>query len=112
MKKSQITIIAATVIFLSIILGIFIGRGTASYRYIPAKNTLTETTNTDGRIDINTATLKQLMLLPGIGEILAGRILDYRTENGPFTDISDIMSVEGIGQAKFQQIQNYIKAGG
>ena len=51
-----------------------------------------------GRVNINTAGLSELCALPGIGESLAGRIIDYREQNGPFARPEDIMRVSGIGQ--------------
>lgn len=112
MKKSQIVLLAATVIFFSILLGIFIGRNTVSQLYFPVSDNPTATQQSDGKLDINTATHAQLKMLPGIGDELATRIIDYRTQNGPFTSILDLMNVEGIGKTKLENIQNYIKAGG
>ena len=51
-----------------------------------------------GLININTATAAQLDTLPGIGPVLAQRIIDYRQANGPFTSLSQLMLVEGIGE--------------
>lgn len=63
-------------------------------------------------IDINSADAETLALLPGIGDTLAARIVRYREENGAFKKISDIMSVDGIGQATFDKIKDYITAEG
>ncbi len=59
-------------------------------------------------IDINTATLEQLDALPGIGPTTAQKIIDYRTEHGPFQRIEDIMDVSGIGPSTFDKIKNLI----
>jgi competence protein ComEA len=60
------------------------------------------------KIDINRAEPWLLEALPGIGEVLAQRIIDYRSENGPFRIIEDLLKVSGIGQATFEQIKDYI----
>ncbi|SDN91428.1 competence protein ComEA [Actinomyces ruminicola] len=63
-------------------------------------------TTADGRININTATAAQLEGLPGIGPALAQRIVDYRTEHGPFTSVDELMSVSGIGAAKLEGLRD------
>ena len=60
------------------------------------------------KIDINRAELWLLEALPGIGEVLAQRIVDYRSENGPFKTIENLLKVSGIGPATFEQIKDYI----
>lgn len=62
-------------------------------------------------VDINTASIEELDKLPGIGLTIAQRIIDYRTENGPFSVIEDIQNVPGIGSATFDEIQNLITVG-
>ena len=64
-----------------------------------------------GLININTADKAELMRLPGIGEELAGWIMQYRSANGPFRRIEDIMNVEGIGEGKFRDIRRLITTG-
>jgi len=59
-------------------------------------------------VNINTATLEQLDALPGIGPTFAQRIVDYRTEHGPFQSINDLMNVAGIGPTTFEKIKNLI----
>ncbi len=59
-------------------------------------------------IPINTATAAQLDQLPGIGPALAQRIIDYRTEHGPFTSIDDLTKVRGIGPALMEKIRAYV----
>jgi len=62
-------------------------------------------------IDINRASQDELDKLPGIGPVLAERIVEYREENGGFIDIEELKSVEGIGDKTFEKIQDYIIAG-
>jgi len=60
------------------------------------------------KIDINRAEPWLLEALPGIGEVLAQRIVDYRDDNGSFKRIEDLLKVSGIGEATFEKIKDYI----
>ena len=63
-------------------------------------------------LNINTATIEEFMTLPGVGEVLATRIVAYRTENGPFERIDDLMLVDGIGLATIDRFRDDITVGG
>lgn len=60
------------------------------------------------KVNINQATLEQLMTLPGIGKVTAQKIIDYRVLSGPFMRIEDIQLVSGIGVQTFEQIKALI----
>jgi competence protein ComEA len=60
------------------------------------------------KININKATVAQLMELKGIGESYAKRIVEYREKNGPFKKIEDVMQVQGIGTKTFESIKDKI----
>lgn len=55
-------------------------------------------------ININKANKEELMSLPGIGEIKAEAIIEYRNKNGPFKELSDLMNVTGIGEKIYEQL--------
>lgn len=75
-------------------------------------NTLGETVNndSDGLINLNTATRPELISLPGIGESTADKIISYRESNKKFNKAEDIMNVSGIGKKKFDKLRSHIKA--
>lgn len=59
-------------------------------------------------IDINRSTPAQLEGLPGVGPVLALRIVSHREENGPFADVEDLLDVPGIGEAKLAGMRDDI----
>lgn len=61
-----------------------------------------------GIININTASISELETLAGIGPTTAQNIIDYRTENGNFETINDLMNVSGIGESTFDKIKEFI----
>lgn len=62
-------------------------------------------------ININTASRAELTDLPGIGDVIAGRIIDYRNQHGAFERIEDIMNVSGIGTVRFENMRDRITVG-
>lgn len=80
--------------------------------YKTAEEKAADALEADGTvININTAEKDELMELPGIGETLAQRIIDYREENGAFSHPADIMGVKGIGEGIYNKISEFIATG-
>ncbi|MCL2151353.1 MAG: helix-hairpin-helix domain-containing protein [Oscillospiraceae bacterium] len=65
----------------------------------------------DGKININLASQSELMDLPGVGSVLASRIVDYRRQYGGFRRIEDLRSVSGIGEKRYEAIKDMITVG-
>ena len=63
------------------------------------------------RVDINHGSLEALQTLPGIGVVLAERIVRYRREHGNFLSTTAMKNVKGIGAKRFEHIQPYIRVG-
>ena len=61
-----------------------------------------------GLININTASQEELESLPGIGEVKARAIIDYRTQNGYFLNLEELLNVAGIGQKTYDQLKDLI----
>lgn len=76
--------------------------------YIPSYDDEVAEEDESGLININTASLETLITLPGIGNILGQRIIDYRAEYGDFLSIEDIMNVSGIKESVYEQVKNLI----
>lgn len=65
-----------------------------------------------GVVNINSADVAQLSLLPGVGAKAAQRIVDYRKEHGSFQKTTDLMQVKGFGEKKFKSLSPYISVSG
>lgn len=65
-----------------------------------------------GVVNINTAEVAQLALLPRIGEKAATRIVEYRKANGPFKKTTDLMQVKGVGEKSFELLRPYLTVDG
>jgi len=61
-----------------------------------------------GLVNVNTATATDLEALPGIGEVIAQRIVDHRTANGPFTSVEQLLDVSGIGDSILESIRELV----
>lgn len=80
--------------------------------YIPSIKEENESggqSQSDGRINVNTATLNDLMSLPGIGEKRAESILKLRDSKGSFQTVEELLEAEGIKEGIFEQIKDFIK---
>ena len=112
------TVLCILILITSVVAGLFVQMNERKYRNFFVEkmsygedegiSKAAEDTVEDGKININTANIKELDLLDGIGEGLANRIIDYRTKNGEFEVIEDIMRVSGIGKKKFEAIKDKI----
>ena len=80
---------------------------------VPTETGQTATKPSKGRkININTADADELSVLPGIGPVLADRIITYRKENGPFLAKEELSNVRGIGSTVLDALLDYITIGG
>lgn len=66
-------------------------------------------TGSDKRILINKASIDALTKLPGIGPVIAGRIVQYRVDHGPYQSINDLRNVKGIGEKRLEDIRPHIR---
>lgn len=68
-----------------------------------------ETVESDGAISLNRASATELEALPGVGPVLAGRIVAHRDQNGRFETVEDLLEVSGIGEAKLASIRDLVR---
>lgn len=110
-NTALICLLAVTLAFTSFAAGFFLGRN-INHSDIQHSHTPAVTTSAGEKMNINTATVAQLQSLPGIGQVLAKRIVDYRQENGLFTTTEQLLLVEGIGESLLDSISDQITVGG
>ena len=78
---------------------------------LPAETTTAAAADSNGKININTASLDELMGLDGVGEKKAQAIIDYRYENGRFNSVEELTNVNGIGEKTFEKNRDRITVG-
>ena len=126
-NKVSVLLAVVTALFVGFTLGLFVGRNTGSGTVtlaVPAQMQTAPTTAATAAaetvpeetvsfpVNINTADADTLTALPGIGRVLAERIVAYRRQNGSFRAIEEITNVEGIGEKKAEAILELITVGG
>lgn len=126
-NKISVLLAAVTVLFMGFTLGLFVGRNSGSGTVtlaVPAQMQTAPTAAATAAsetvpeetvsfpVNINTADADTLAALPGIGRVLAERIVAYRRQNGSFRAIEEITNVEGIGEKKAEAILELITVGG
>lgn len=126
-NKVSVLLAVVTALFVGFTLGLFVGRNTGSSTVtlaVPAQMQTAPTTAATATaqtvpeetvsfpVNINTADVDTLTALPGIGQVLAERIVAYRRQNGSFRAIEEITKVEGIGEKKAEAILDLITVGG
>lgn len=120
MKKSLYVILAVTLVFAGLIVGVFIGRN--SYGTLITLDpitgnkpspTLSVQENADlGKINLNIANADQLMLLPGIGPSKAAAIIDFREKFGDFTSLEELLYIDGFSYTTIETLRPYVTLGG
>lgn len=127
-KQGTVIIMVLVLFFVGLSLGFFIGRNlsnppvlvsmidspaAATEPIAQAVSQSPEQSATSGvLVDINTAGVQELTALPGIGNALAMRIIEYRQSNGNFQTVEDLINISGIGEKKLEQLLPYATAGG
>ena len=125
MKKPQFcALVFVTALFSAFLLGFFLGRQSGAVQIqinsvvsgqpstSPPETTQPDRTQAGCPININTASAEELTSLPGIGDVLAGRIVSYREQYGSFLSTEELMDVTGISEKTYERIQEYVTVGG
>ncbi len=130
-KKITGILLAVLLVFVGFLTGLLVGRRTTDnmYFYSPEKAAApeglpeptyqaetvhsvypTQSHGIDGqfRRDLNAITKEELMEIPGIGEVLAQRILDFRQRHGLFYSVDELAEVEGIGEKRLEDLHKYL----
>lgn len=110
MKKAGYVLIILTVMLCIFSCGFLVGRNTnrSSITVTDPNSTTTNATTTGRKVNINTASVEELTLLPGIDHKLAQRIVDYRSNVALFRKEADLSNVEGISDNKLLSLLDYI----
>ena len=111
--RTELILLGLTAVFLGVLWGV-----SARDRAVPEAVTVSTEADLPPEeielvlVDLNTAGVEELTTLPGIGESLAKRIIDYRTAHGPFESPEGLLEVSGIGEKKLEELRDHITVDG
>ena len=110
--RTELILLGLTAVFLGVLWGVSTGKNASPepVAVTTAQGLPPEEIRADP-VNLNTADVSELAGLPGIGQGLAQRIIDYRAEHGPFESPEDIMEVSGIGEKKYEGLREYVTVG-
>ncbi len=92
----------------TIFLAVFLVLGFSTFAAAAEEAAVKKSAALEGKLNVNTATSEQLTMLPGIGKATAKNIMDYRTQNGNFKAVDDLLKVKGIGDKTLGKIKSYV----
>lgn len=78
---------------------------------IPAPAVAADAPAGGGKVDLNAATADQLDTLPGVGEVMAKRIVQWRTDHGGFSKVEQLRDIDGIGESKYRKLREQVTVG-
>lgn len=116
LTKSELGLLVLTAIFMCLLL--FAAQeaadrsGSWDYRITARASQEDVTPEEAPPVDLNTADAEELDTLPGIGPVLAERIIAWRQANGPFTAVEQLLEVSGIGEATLAELREFVTVGG
>lgn len=105
-RADQAAVAAILVVVLAVMIVWWIGQGGLRGRRIELQRT--ESFPYQFQVDLNSAPWQEIVLLPGVGETLAMRIIESREVDGPFADTADLLRVRGIGPATLDRLRPYL----
>lgn len=119
LSRGEAAVLVVTAVLLVLMGGYRLGTGRTRPlgETAPPPSEVTQSVSTEKqedreKVDINTADVVELTTLPGIGEVKAQAIIDYRREHGPFRYVEELLQVPGIGESTLEELMELITAGG
>jgi len=100
MTMKRLKTFAASLVALGLLAGVLASSALAAGKAAPTS-----------KVNLNTASAQQLATLPGVGEKLADRIVEYRQKSGGFRAAEELMNVAGVGEKNFAKLQPYVVVG-
>ncbi len=108
LTPAEIMAFALAAVFIAAAVFLAVRRFSSGDLVFKPTSSTAKTVETEWVVNINTASAEELMMLDGIGEALAERIIDYRDEHGGFESVWDVVNVSGISRNMFNKIYEHI----